>query len=169
MAMASNKARSLHGTTKSRFTRMNRPPENTSWCWLTADMLASPAWRALPGNAMKIVMRIALEHLRHGGVENGLLPVTYQNFVQCGVRRNSVHEALLAAEHLGWIDRTSLGNSPWEGDVRAPSTYGLTFLPRHDGSPPRNRWSSFKTDSEAKVIIKNLKANLRQLRGYRRQ
>ncbi len=67
-----------------RFAQANRPPEGTSWCWLTAEMLESPAWRALTGNALKVVLRIALEHLKHGGVENGLLPVTYKDFGKPG-------------------------------------------------------------------------------------
>src|SRR5262245_36039997 len=88
----------IRGTaTGNRFVRLNRPPEGVSWSWLTADMLSSPAWRALTGNAMKIVMRILLEHLRHGGIENGKLPVTYSDFVKFGVRRNSVREAILVA------------------------------------------------------------------------
>src|SRR6516164_8599010 len=98
--------RSLYGTTKRRFAEMNRPPEGTSWCWLTADMLESPAWCALTGNALKVVLRIALEHLKHGGLDNGKLPVTYQDFAKCGVRKNSIREAQLVAIHLGFIDRT---------------------------------------------------------------
>ena len=139
--------------TGNRFTKMNRPPEGTSWCWLTADMLASPAWRALTGNAMKIVMRIALEHLRHGGVENGKLPVTYTDFVKFGVRRNTVRESILVAQHLGFIDRTSTGEVPWHGDIRAPGTFSLTWLPRYNGAPPSNRWTKIKDDADARGAL----------------
>src|SRR5260221_4345131 len=134
--MASKSARSLHGTTRTRFTKMNRPPEGTSWCWLTADMLDSSAWRALSGNAMKVIMRIALEHLKHGGLENGKLPVTYQDFVKWGVRKNSVREAQLVAIHLGRIDRTSIGEVPWLGDSRRLGTLCRAWLPRYKGAPP---------------------------------
>jgi hypothetical protein len=128
-------------------------------------MLASPAWRALPGNAMKIVMRIALEHLRHGGVENGLLPVTYQDFAKWRVRKNSVREAQLVAIHLGFIDRTGIGEVPWHGDIRRPSTFALTWLPRYDGAPPSNRWASIKTDLDAKAAVRYAKAELVRLRS----
>jgi hypothetical protein len=147
-----------------RFKEANRPPEGSSWCWLTAEMLDSPAWRALAGNAMKVVMRIALEHLKHGGVENGKLPVTYQDFVKCGVRRNSVRQAILIAIYLGWIDKTSTGEVPWHGDIRKPSTFALTWLPRHDGVPPSNRWKRFESDAEAKAAIRVAKAELAQVR-----
>src|ERR1700730_17226983 len=84
-------------------------------------MLESPAWRAMPGHAIKVVMRIALEHLKHGGVENGGLPTTYNDFVSCGVRRARIREAIMIAIYLGWIERVSIGETPWHGDIREPS------------------------------------------------
>jgi hypothetical protein len=127
-------------------------------------MLESPAWRALTGNAMKVVLRIALEHLKHGGVENGLLPVTYQNFVQWGVRRNAIREAIVVAINLGWIDKTSTGEVPWRGDIRRPSTFALTWLPRHNGTLASNRWTRIKSDADAKAAIRAAKAELAQVR-----
>jgi hypothetical protein len=152
------------GILKRRFTQTNRPPQDTSWCWLTAEMLDSAAWRVLTGNAMKVVLRIALEHLRHGGVENGLLPVTYQDFVRWGVRRNAIREAILVAINLGWIDKTSTGEVPWHGDIRKPSTFALTWLPQHNGAPASNRWTRIKCDADAKAAIRASKAELAQLR-----
>src|SRR5258708_22852840 len=149
---------------KRRFAQANRPPQDTSWCWLTGEMLESPAWRALTGNAMKVVLRIALEHLRHGGVGNGLLPVTYQDFVRWGVRRNAIREAIVVAINLGWIDKTSTGEVPWHGDIRRPSTFALTWLPQHNGAPASNRWTRIKSDADAKAAIKAAKAELAQVR-----
>jgi hypothetical protein len=113
---------------------------------------------------MKVVLRIALEHLKHGGVENGKLPVTYQDFARRGVRKNSVREAQLVAIHLGWVDRTSIGEVPWHGDIRSPSTFGLTWLPRYDGAPANNRWASIETELDAKAAVRRAKAELAQLR-----
>jgi len=149
---------------KRRFAQANRPPEGTSWCWLTAEMLESPAWRALTGNAMKVVLRIALEHLKHGGVENGLLPVTYQDFVRWGVRRNAIREAIVVAINLGWIDKTSTGEVPWHGDIRRPSAFALTWLPRHNGTLASNRWTHIKSDAHAKAATRAAKAELAQVR-----
>jgi hypothetical protein len=147
-----------------RFAGKNRPPEHSSWVWLTAEMLDSPAWRALPGNAMKIVLRIALEHLKHGGADNGRLPVTYADFVKFGVRRNSIREAIEVAIALGWIDRTSVGEVPWHGDIRKPSTYGLTWLPENNGAQASNRWIKIGTHAEAKKAVKRAKATVAQHR-----
>jgi hypothetical protein len=44
------------------------------------QMIESPAWRALSLAARKALDRIEIEHLDHGGAENGKLPVTYRNF-----------------------------------------------------------------------------------------
>ena len=43
------------------------------------------AWRALPDNARRILDRLEVEHMRHGGAENGALPCTY--FVAAGAAR----------------------------------------------------------------------------------
>jgi len=104
---------------------------------------------------MKVVFRIALEHMRHGGVDNGRLPVTYNDLVRSGVRRNSIREAIQVAINLGWIDRVSVGEVPWHGDIRAPSRFGLTWLPRHDGTSPSNRWTRLTTDTDAKAAVTN--------------
>src|SRR6202011_2611341 len=104
-------------------TRARGAPHETKSLWLvghqwaTASMLESPAWRAMPGHAIKVVMRIALEHLKHGGVENGGLPTTYNDFVSCGVRRARIREAIMIAIYLGWIERVSIGETPWHGDI----------------------------------------------------
>jgi hypothetical protein len=143
-----------------RFAGMNRPPEHSSWIWFTAEMLDSAAWRALPGNAMKIVFRIALEHLKHGGADNGRLPVTYADFVKFGVRRNSIREAIQVAIALGWIDRTSVGEVPWHGDIRKPSTYGLAWLPEYSGAQASNRWIKIDTPVDAKKAVKKAKATV---------
>jgi hypothetical protein len=113
---------------------------------------------------MKVIVRIALEHLKHGGVENGLLPVTYRDFVKCGVRRNAVRQALLIAVHLGWVDKTSTGEVPWHGDIRSPSTFALTWLPQHSGAPASNRWTRIKSDADAKAAIRVAKVELAQAR-----
>jgi hypothetical protein len=150
---------------KRRFAALNRPPEGSSWAWLTAEMLESPAWRALTGNAMKIILRVVLEHCRHAGVQNGRLPVTYSDFVRCGVRRNAVREAQLVAEHLGFIDRISVGETPWHsGDIRSPSMFALTWLPRStNGASPSNRWAKL-TDAEAKAAVALAKRHCAKLR-----
>jgi hypothetical protein len=48
-------------------------------------MIESPAYRVLSFHARRCLDRIEIEHLRHGGKENGRLPVTYDQFIEYGV------------------------------------------------------------------------------------
>jgi hypothetical protein len=45
------------------------------------EMLESPAYRVLNLTEHKILARIEIELASHGGLENGDLPVTYDQFV----------------------------------------------------------------------------------------
>jgi hypothetical protein len=150
----------LRGTASgNRFAKMNRPPPGSSWAWMTAEMLESPAWRALPARSVKIVMRIVLEHLKHGGVKNGKLPVSFDDFETHGVRRRSILEAILIASELGFVDRLAIGT--WAGnDSKRPSLYGLTWLPRCDGMSASNRWAKVETTQQAKAIILRVKTKM---------
>src|SRR5262249_27699241 len=98
------------------------------------------------------------------GVENGSLPVTYQDFVRWGVRRNAIREAIVVASNLGWIDKTSTGEVPWHGDIRRPNTFALTWLPQHNGTPASNRWTRIKSDADAKAATRAAKTQLAKAR-----
>src|SRR5689334_381500 len=83
------------------------------WVSIGEGLLESCAWRAASGLARKVVDRIMLEHLRHGSLENGNLPVTYDDFVAYGLRRHSVRLALQEAIALGLIDLEEPGVRAW--------------------------------------------------------
>lgn len=155
--------------TGKRFTRLNRPPESSSWAWMTAEMLESPAWRALPPRSLKVIMRVVLEHLKHGGMKNGKLPVTYSDFEQHGVRRRSMFEAIHVAIALGFLDCTEIGK--WAGDdARRPSLYGLTWLLPSDRMAASNRWTRIETTQEARAVLSRVKTRmLPLLRDVRKQ
>ena len=52
--------------------------------------------------ARKIVERVAIEHMGHGGTLNGSLIVTYDDFETFGVRRKSIAPAIKKAVALGF-------------------------------------------------------------------
>jgi hypothetical protein len=149
--------------TANRMRKLNGPPEGSSWVWFTAEMLESPAWRALTGNALKLIMRIALEHMKHGGKDNGKLPVTYSDFVAYGVRRNAVNEALEIASQLGFVRRREGGMVPWAGGIRATSKYELTSM-SVGGAPPRNDWTRVGTDADARTTVRRAKKACEMMR-----
>lgn len=83
--------------------------------------------RVLSLAAHQLLMRIEVEHLSHGGAENGRLPVTYHQFEVWGVRRHSVAGAIRELAAPGIIEITQHGYSG-AGDVRAPNLYRLTYV-----------------------------------------
>ncbi|WP_454917292.1 hypothetical protein [Xanthobacter sediminis] len=134
-----------------RTESLNRPPEGSQWFWITVDMASSPAWRALPWQAMRVVLRVLIEHANHAGRENGRLIVPYGSFESYGIRRMAVREAISQAEALGFLD--VLPGTMSVGRARAPSLYRLTWLATHDGETPTNRWKAIHTDDEAAAVI----------------
>lgn len=129
----------------------NRPPEGEAFVWMTQSMLESPAWSAMTLAARKVLERVMIEHMGHGGKHNGELVVTYDDFASCGVRRSSIIEAIAIAVGLGFLDVTVRGVRSY-GTRRVPSEYGLTWLIRRDSTPASNRWRAI-TDAGAGQVL----------------
>ena len=95
-------------------------------------MLKSPAYRVLTLSARRVLDRLEIELLRHGGNENGRLAVTYRQFEDWGVRGNSVGAAVREVIALG------SPRSPSEARGNAghgkPNFYRLTYRPA-EGHP----------------------------------
>ena len=94
----------------------------------TLEMRRSPAWRALPDIARRVLDRLELEHMEHGGTENGRLICTYDQFAKSGIRRASLPLALRQAIALGFLRVTTPGGRAI-ADVRQPTRYRLTYPP----------------------------------------
>lgn len=112
------------------------------------SLLESPAYRALNFPALKILGFLKLEHLRHGGAENGLLQAPYRQLELLGISARNVHPALRMLEELGFIRLTSdgfrLGGRP------SAARYALTWLPTCDGRPP--------TEDYKRISVADIKA-----------
>jgi hypothetical protein len=52
---------------------LNAPPKTQPWAWLILEMMESGAMRSLSINALRVLHRIQIEHMAHGGLENGCL------------------------------------------------------------------------------------------------
>src|SRR5215204_4133497 len=118
------------------------------------ELRESAAWRALPDNARRILDRLELEHMRHGGAENGSLPCTYSDFVAHGVRRASVSLALRQCAALGFLEITHRGGRSIS-EYRNPSQYRLTYLTgRGQSAIKTDEWKRIKTDEDAKAALK---------------
>ena len=130
--------------------------------WLTCfvghrlEMLISAAWQEMPRPLARMIERLEIEHLRHGGFNNGQLYVSYGQFVQYGVSRRMIARTAALGEALGLIevirdpDRIS-------GDLRAPNAYRLTFLPAAGKKAPTDEWRSVPPLSRSKLWCQHSK------------
>jgi len=137
------------------FRKINRPPQDEGWAWLTAEMLAAPAFRYLTGPALRVLLRLMLEHVQHAGQENGNLPVTYDDLENYGVRRHGICKAIDLLVAMGWVDISQPGVAG-KGIGRSPTHFRLTWLPEPDGSRATNRWKTVKDDAQASEIVRRV-------------
>jgi hypothetical protein len=91
--------------------------------------------------------------MAHAGTQNGQLQVTYDDFARQGLRsRNAIAQGIRIAVALGFLDVTFRGRRSY-GGARLASRYGLTWLPRCDGTAASNRWRRIKSVDEARTLV----------------
>jgi hypothetical protein len=103
-----------------------RPPEGEPWVWHTLSLISSPAWRARSINCARLLEFLEIEHLRHGGNENGLLLAPYTQLIEFGVTRRLIAPTIREAERLGLV-RVERGGKKGT-TVTEVSRYRLTYL-----------------------------------------
>ena len=116
--------------------------------WLPRDLLESFAWRALSENARRLIDRVLIEHMAHGGAENGALPVTYGDLASYGLRRNGILPAVAEAEALGLLERTE--GYAIRGEFRGQAQrFRIAWMWTAQGEQPTERWRRFASLKEA--------------------
>lgn len=118
------------------------------------EMLELPAYRVLTLAAHRVLARLEVELMRHGGNDNGHLAVTYPQFIDYGVRKNSVAAAVRELKALGFIEITERGCAGNAGYGK-PNQYRLIYRSAvgapADGS---HEWRRVKTVEDALTIQK---------------
>jgi hypothetical protein len=118
------------------------------------EMLEAPAYMVLSLSARRVLDRLEVELLDHGGNDNGRLTVTFSQFVDYNVRRNSVGAAIREVIALGFAEITERGCAGNAGYGKA-NKYRLTYRPAEgvpdDGS---HEWRRIKTMEDALSIQK---------------
>ena len=99
-------------------------------------MLESAACRTLDLAERRVIDRIRIELHRHGGRDNGKLPVTFRDFHEYGIRWNSIAPAIRGAQALRFIKVTKYGVASNAG-FRTPTLFALTHLETNDGQDAR--------------------------------
>lgn len=153
--------RSVGKLSSSRFKEYISPPKDGSlWGWTTLEMMDGAAWCAASNAAIKALMRIQAEHVRHRGFKNGELIVTHRDFTKAGLSGDRVRPVCVELEALGFVRRVSKGRQAWGDDKGSPRIFRLTFLGSSDGAAPTHEWRRFGTVEEAKkAVARALKAD----------
>jgi hypothetical protein len=127
-------------------------------------MLESPAYRTLSLSAHRLLARIEIEMARHGGFDNGKLPVTYTDFIAFGIDRDAVAPAIRECEALGFLEVTERGRGG-NAEFRQPNKFRLTF--RHTDAAksdrcydPTNDWRRIATIEEATNIARQARKSV---------
>jgi hypothetical protein len=138
----------------------NRPDGRTvrrnkiagQWTWWTIEAMESPAYRVVSLSARRVVDRIRIELARHGGKDNGKLPVTFRDFHDYGIHWDAIGPAIREASALGFVRMTQYGIAS-NAEFRTPSMFALTHLPTDDDqTAATNDWQRIKTIEEAEAI-----------------
>jgi len=127
------------------------------------QLIEAPAWRTLSLSARRVLDRIELEHLRHGGKENGQLAVTFEQFVAFGIHRHAIAPAIREARALGFLKITSPG-AAGNAEFRAPNRFKLTYLPSMGTNPATHEWRSITTIDHAEMTAREARKSPQQPR-----
>jgi hypothetical protein len=127
-----------------------------SFIMRTGEMLKSPPYRALSLSGHRVLSRLEVELCRHGGKDNGRLPVTRENFREYGIDPQAINAALRELEALGFLEITQRGTVGKAGQ-RRPNLYRLSYLSSF-GKDPTNEWQNILTVEDAEKIAKEARA-----------
>tara|TARA_X000000950_G_C13604071_1_gene532591 strand:+ start:161 stop:703 length:543 start_codon:yes stop_codon:yes gene_type:complete len=127
----------LKGRSGKKSSKINNPPKDQPWIWLTSELICSLAWRSMSINCQKLVNRLIIEHRNHGGYENGHLVCTYKDFVDYGLTRNNIRPAIEEAQALGLV-KHQRGERVFAKNQ--PNSYTLTFYATENKYSPTNDW-----------------------------
>jgi hypothetical protein len=115
----------------------------------TIDMLRSPAYRALSRGGHQVLARIEIELADHGGMDNGKLPVTFDQFEAYGVHRHAIAPAVRELVALGFIEVTEQGRAG-NADWRRPTKFRITY--RYvERANPTDEWRRITEDDACSI------------------
>ncbi|MGH6987324.1 MAG: hypothetical protein ACRED9_10870 [Caulobacteraceae bacterium] len=126
-------------------------------------MIASLSYCALGVHARRILDFLMVEHVAHGGRENGRLAATYRQLERFGLTKADIRKGLAELELTGFVNITEQG---WrQAGGGAPSRYALTWLPTMIGAPDD---AEPATDAWKGVLTKMARDGVKDVRSARR-
>jgi hypothetical protein len=120
-------------------------------------MLISPPWRVLKDVERRVLERIEIEHMQHGGVENGNLIVRKEDFVGWGIDPNAVAPSLRVLDRLG-LNQIEVRGAAGNAEQRRAHRFRLTYVDNRSGLQPTDEWKKIETLEEAEAIAEAARA-----------
>jgi hypothetical protein len=142
--------------------KKHKPDEaNPAFIMTRLVMLDSPAYWALKPIEARILAVIEIEHMRHGGVENGGLIVTRRQFEKRGIPIKAIAPGLRALEALGLIQiaRGAAGI----GDHAQAHRFRLTYAQPNPTDEWRKHHDPVRANAEAEAARANADLRARRL------
>jgi hypothetical protein len=132
-------------------------------------MLDSVAYWTLKPIEVRILQVIEIEHMRHGGVENGNLIATRRQLEKRGIPIKVIAPGLRALEVLGFIEITQ--RAAGIGDHAQTHRFRLTYVQPNPTDEWRKHHDADRAEAEANSMRNNADVRARRLglRGAKKQ
>jgi hypothetical protein len=142
--------------------KTHKPDEaNPAFIMTRLVMLDSPAFWALKPIEARILNVIEIEHMRHGGVENGRLIVTRRQFEKRGIPIKAIASGLRALEALGFIQITR--GAAGIGDHAQAHRFRLTYVQPNPTDEWRKHHDPGRVDAIAETARRSADIRARRL------
>ena len=154
--------RGREGKRQRRKNPVTRPSDCgvEHFAWIPFELLSAPVWASLSINARRVLDRLMVEHVAQGGLANGELCVSYDQFVEAGCSRRLVSTAIAELEAAGVAAVRRRGRIAGEN---LPNWYRLTWMGARDANgeimAPSHEWRA--------RTAAHVQRALRQIRGER--
>jgi hypothetical protein len=151
--------------------KAHKPDEaNPAFIMTRLVMLDSVAHWALKPIEARILAVIEIEHMRHGGVENGRLIVTRRQFEKRGIPHKAIAPGLRALVALGFIEITQRG-AAGIGDHAQAHRFRLTYVQPNPTDEWRKHHDPVRAHAEAEAARENADVRARRigLRGGKKR
>jgi hypothetical protein len=133
------------------------PRPGDGFVWHTRDLLLSPAWRGRTINCVRLIEFLEVEHLAHGGVENGALLAPFDQLQRFGIPRRLIKATIQEAEAKGLVI-VKRGKVPGQKRPKA-NRYRLTYLWARinfdgviDWTQPSDDWRRYRVVSRPRKV-----------------
>jgi hypothetical protein len=122
-------------------SKVHAPPGGQPFCWISRELMESPAWRARSLHCMRLIEFLQHEHMSHAGKENGGLVAPYAQLERWGISRRYIKDAIAEAEGLKLVQALRGG---LRAHTKAAMTrFRLTFYhTREAGNGLQDYWAA---------------------------